>query len=1269
MLTNERLVKKLEKKIQDTERAQNLYQTIFESTGTATLIVNEDMTIEKANKEIAQITGYEPEELTGRKWTDFVAPDSLELMMKYHILRRTHPSEAPKKYEVTLIHKSGLVRNAMLDIGVIPGTTQSIVSILDITHRVKSENALRLSERKFSLLFENSPFSIILSSLDNGVLLAVNRQFEKAFGFSRQEAIGKTTFELGINRSEGDRQSFLRMLKEHKHIHNREMKLYTKTGEERDFLVNIDLLEINNTVFILNTAGDITDKKLTENRYMSLVNNLPVGIIRSTPDGKLISANPAMLDIYGYQSEEELYKTPAENVYVDVSDRVQLLKILGKTDALINYISREKRKDGTLIWVSTNYSVTRDQKGNIKYIDGVVVDITQRKEIEEKLKQTTDLLNETEKITVTGGWEYDVKNKRITWTDEVYQIYGVNKTEYDCNDVNKNFSFYSEGDDKRINEAFRKAVDEGIPYNFELNLTKANGDKIWVRTSGKPLKKNGEIVKIIGHITDITELKEAEKDLEESEARFSAFMNTLPITTFIKDKDQKLLFVNTEMKKVFKANSWIGKTPYDIFPRDVAQKLIDADMKSLTEGYNVNVHTVPDRDGHERIWETHTFRIDRSGDEPLLGGFSLDITDRKKAQENLQRREKFHEIRAELWKLASDTGYTECELIQNMLTEVGKALDVSRSTYLEINPNKRKYDLKYQWYHPDAGPSKNISISYIKAKLLFGREHVSLPDELIPGLKQYVTNKFKKDNILSYLAYPFGNPRDPKGLFTFAECRKKRQWDTYEIAALNEVVKIINFKSSQIEAYKALVDSEKLLAEAQKLGKIGSWEFNVKTGEITWSGQTYRLYERDPKLGPPTNEEEAEYYSPDQAKMLREYAATAIRERKSFEYDITLKLPGKKIVYCHATLQPIIENDETVILRGTVQDITKRKIAENKLQISEKKYRDIITLAPIGFYQSSRNGDFILVNDTLARMLEYKNAEEMLGNLKVRDIYYEKGFREKLKAQYNVDKKEDIRNVEVQFKRKDGSPLWVLLTHHVNKNDQVYYDGFVMDISKLIDAENKIKQSLHEKETLLRELYHRTKNNMQVIISMLKMQARQIGDESLTNSYREIINRINAISLVHQKLYKAQDLSKINLKDYIKDITYHLVQTYADRSLHISLDIDLQDVDATIDVGYPLGLVITELISNIYKHAYPDGGNGILKITLRQDMNGMIVLELSDNGAGVPQDFELTRSDSMGLKTVYNLVEYQLKGTIKFENEHGLKWIISFNGDIKNIRV
>jgi two-component sensor histidine kinase len=210
------------------------------------------------------------------------------------------------------------------------------------------------------------------------------------------------------------------------------------------------------------------------------------------------------------------------------------------------------------------------------------------------------------------------------------------------------------------------------------------------------------------------------------------------------------------------------------------------------------------------------------------------------------------------------------------------------------------------------------------------------------------------------------------------------------------------------------------------------------------------------------------------------------------------------------------------------------------------------------------------------------------------------------------------------------------------------------------EAEDQLKVSLKEKEVLLRELYHRTKNNMQVISSLLNLQSLTIDDREMLEVVKDIQNRIRSISLVHEKLYQSKDLSNVNLKDYIQELANALLTSYEGSKDRISVTLDIADVFMSIDAITTCGLIINELVSNSLKYAFPDSREGIIKIALYSTDKGEMELRISDNGIGLPKDIDFRNTKSLGLKLVLRLAEDQLKGKVELNDAKGTDFLIKF---------
>ena len=210
-----------------------------------------------------------------------------------------------------------------------------------------------------------------------------------------------------------------------------------------------------------------------------------------------------------------------------------------------------------------------------------------------------------------------------------------------------------------------------------------------------------------------------------------------------------------------------------------------------------------------------------------------------------------------------------------------------------------------------------------------------------------------------------------------------------------------------------------------------------------------------------------------------------------------------------------------------------------------------------------------------------------------------------------------------------------------------------------IASEEKIKASLKEKEVMLQEIHHRVKNNMQIILSLLRLQCSRIEDEKIRELFRDSQNRIRSMALIHEKLYRSEDFSRVDFSDYIQSIMDHLLSTYGAAGKEISYELDIKDVFLDINKAIPCGLIINELLSNSLKHAFPGNRKGKITVKMTAKEGNKFSLIMEDNGIGFPADFDFHKMDTLGMQVVTDLVK-QIDGTIELDRTKGTTFIINF---------
>jgi PAS domain S-box-containing protein len=249
--------------------------------------------------------------------------------------------------------------------------------------------------------------------------------------------------------------------------------------------------------------------------------------------------------------------------------------------------------------------------------------------------------------------------------------------------------------------------------------------------------------------------------------------------------------------------------------------------------------------------------------------------------------------------------------------------------------------------------------------------------------------------------------------------------------------------------------------------------------------------------------------------------------------------------------------------------------------------------------------------------------------------------------------------------RREFTPEEISLCQDISRQAAIalenarLYEQAQEEIAERLQAEEGIKASLREKEVLLQEIHHRVKNNLQVISSLLNLQASQIDSPDILEVFRESQNRIRSMALIHEQLYEAHNLAWIDFGTYIRNLTTYLFHSYSVDARRITLTIETDEVRLGIDQAVPCGLILNELMSNALKHAFPVGRDGAIRVVLTGNEDS-VALMVRDTGVGFPEGLDYRTTTSLGLQLVNMLVK-QLNGEIELENENGTSLQVTFS--------
>lgn len=333
---------------------------------------------------------------------------------------------------------------------------------------------------------------------------------------------------------------------------------------------------------------------------------------------------------------------------------------------------------------------------------------------------------------------------------------------------------------------------------------------------------------------------------------------------------------------------------------------------------------------------------------------------------------------------------------------------------------------------------------------------------------------------------------------------------------------------------------------------------------------------------------------------------------------------------------------------------------EEALKENEELFRSVVENSHNGIFIVDDQYRFTYINEKFTGTFGY-TQKDLIGN----DFRtFLDGESKRLVAKRYLRRQEGkiIPSIyEFNLVRKDGQKRRVEISSTVIRDSKKRMKtvAHLRDITERKIFEDRIKSSLHEKEVLLREIHHRVKNNLQIISSLLNLQSGHIKDKKLLGIFQESRRRVRSMAIVHEKLYQSDNLSRIDFSEYLKSLTRSLFQMFGVNPGMVRLKIDVKDVFFDINTAVPCGLLVSELVSNALKHAFPKGRKGELNIEMSPYEEDRIKLIVKDTGVGLQKDLDFKNIESFGLQLV-DMLTQQLQGEMEVKNEGGTSFIMLF---------
>ena len=383
-------------------------------------------------------------------------------------------------------------------------------------------------------------------------------------------------------------------------------------------------------------------------------------------------------------------------------------------------------------------------------------------------------------------------------------------------------------------------------------------------------------------------------------------------------------------------------------------------------------------------------------------------------------------------------------------------------------------------------------------------------------------------------------------------------------------------------------------------------------------------------------------------------------------YQMEKRYFDKTRVVVHAMLSVSLVRDgagQPLYFVSQIENITARKRAVEQLRASWKEISDLKTAldehAIVAI--TDTRGKITYANDKFCAISRYSRAE-LLGqdHRLIKSGHHSGEFIGNL---WTTIAQGRIWRDEMKNKAKDGSFYWVdttIMPFLDEAGKPFQYIAIGTDITESKMAEEKIAQSLREKEALLREIHHRVKNNMQVISSILQLQTKYIKDPALLDVFKDCQGRIRTMWLIHEKLYRSEGLAQVDFKEYLESLVGLLLRSQTPKGVTLRNELQIAPLNLDVDTAIPLGLIANELVCNCLKHAFTGRPAGHMRISLSKLDHNRLQLEVSDDGKGLPPGFDPDKTSSLGVRLV-KILSGQINGKMEFKGDAGTRFTIGFD--------
>jgi len=915
---------------------------------------------------------------------------------------------------------------------------------------------------------------------------------------------------------------------------------------------------------------------------------------------------------------------------------------------------RGVRRNGEIFWVHNEAEVIRDSSGQVIKLIGIIQDITTRKMNEQAVRESDArvraVLNASSDVIFLLGMDGKILAANQAFASLVQkdldEIFGSSVYEY----------LPAEMAETR-RERLRTIAENGQPLRFQSEQR----DRIILESLYPIFGTEGRVTGVAIFGLDLTEQIQLAQDLRRSEAMLRTIAANFPHSYIsIIEKDLTVGFTSGQEFSRLNLNpdDFVGLTLEQVFGEHTTLVKEHYLLTFLGEETEFELFI----NGQYQLYRTVPL-YDPSGEIQRILVVVENISERKAAEKSLLKN--YERMQALMNILQFDPQDVQ-ELLDYALNEAVRLTGSQLGFIDTYDENKQEFIMK-SW-------SREVMAECAVPGLetVFRLEEAGLWGEAVRQRKPILVNDYPAHNPLKK-GYPAGHVHLEKFLTTpvfdqgrivavIGVANKEEDYDQTDVLQLellmDAVWKGVQKRQATLELRRARDDWERTFNTIPDL--IALIDIDHRFTRVNQAMAERLGLSPDEMVGKTCYEiVHCTDHPPDACPLSKMLTSRTIEQTEMEEQNLSGMFD--------IIVTPMYDDEGN--LAGCVhvaRDISAAKEAEEKLRNSEERLRLALKATNDVVWDWDVIKDAQLWNEAGTRVFGWTEIVEH----PVSAGWWLERVHPDARQRVNDRFFEVVNNPdnthwqdEYRFIRTDGSYADVLDRGYVLRDSEgkaVRMIGAMLDITERKLAEEEIRKALADNQALLRELYHRTKNNMYVISSMLAYQSAILPDERLQRVVLETENRIRAMALVHEMLYQSQSLSRIDFSVYLRELLGYLQISYSSASKNINLNLELAPVELLIDYAVPSGLVVNELVVNAFKHAFPNGRSGQVNIRLARIGKNEVELEIQDDGVGFPPGFDPKKATTMGLQIVRRTVEHQLGGKLDFRPTSGVHCRIRF---------